>query len=170
MVDLASIMGRTADTIKPPPTLPTGLYIAQVFKVGELRTVKVSGEERPVLDLSIRIIQALDVELPPTVELPIETRYTCWLDDKSLHQSLQFLGTALGIETGSRPRQNRRLRRPSRRAGRAIVWRICPLGAIFAEAPGKMFRVEMLEKPYTPRGSTEPVMVNNTGKAFPLED
>jgi len=147
MVDLASIMGRTADTIKPPPTLPTGLYIAQVFKVGELRTVKVSGEERPVLDLSIRIIQALDVELPPTVELPIETRYTCWLDDKSLHQSLQFLGTALGIETGSRP-----------------------LGAIFAEAPGKMFRVEMLEKPYTPRGSTEPVMVNNTGKAFPLED
>jgi hypothetical protein len=144
-MDLSSILSKRASDIKPPEPLPTGLYLAQVDKMTEPREVNTKNGPMPVIDLMVKIMQPLDVEVPPTVELPRSLRYTLWLGENSLFMTRSFLETTLGIESGNKS-----------------------LGEMISEVPGRMFRAEVIERAYTPQNG-ETRMVNEIGKTFAVE-
>lgn len=144
-MDLSAILSKPASEIKPPEPLPTGLYMAQVEKMAEPREVNTKNGPAPVIDLIVKILQPLDVEVPPTVDLPRSMRYTMWLGENSLFMTRNFLESALGIEPGNKS-----------------------LGEMIAEVPGRMFRAEVIEKAYTPQNG-ETRMINEIGKTFAVE-
>lgn len=144
-MDLSAILSKPASEIKPPEPMPTGLYTAQVDKVEDPREINTKNGPTAVIDLSIKVLQPLDVEVPPTVELPRTMRYTLWLGETSLHMTRSFLENTLGIEAGNKT-----------------------LGEMLGEVHGRMFRAEIIEKAYTPKNG-EPRMINEIGKTFSLE-
>jgi hypothetical protein len=144
-MDLSAILSKPASEIKPPEPLPTGLYLAQVEKMAEPREVNTKNGPAPVIDLTVKVLQPLDVEVPPTIELPRSMRYTMWLGENSLFMTRNFLESALGIEPGNKS-----------------------LGEMISEVPGRMFRAEVIEKAYTPTNG-ETRMINEIGKTFAVE-
>lgn len=144
MVDLSHIMSRKASEIEPPKALPTGLYLAQVEKVGDVR--EVGANKTPALDITLRLTQAIDVEVPGDVEFPRSVRHTLWLSEQSLFRTREFLESTLRIEAGNKT-----------------------LGEMIQEMPNRMCRVEVIEKSYTPKGSDTPQMINEVGKTFALD-
>jgi hypothetical protein len=144
-MDLSAILSKPASEIKPPEPMPTGLYMAQVEKMGDPREVNTKNGPAPVIDLTIKVLQPLDVEVPPTVELPRSMRYTLWLGDNSLHMTRTFLESSLGIESGNKT-----------------------LGEMLGEVNGRMFRAEVIEKAYTPSNG-ETRMINEIGKTFAVD-
>lgn len=144
-MDLSHIMSKPASEIKPPEPLPSGLYLAQVEKMADPREVNTKNGPAPVIDLSIKVLQPIDVEVPATVELPRSMRYTLWLGDNSLHMTRTFMESSLGIEAGNKT-----------------------LGEMLGEVVGRTFRAEVIEKMYTPANG-EARMINEIAKTFALE-
>ena len=144
MVDLSSIMSRPASDIIPPKPLPTGLYLAQCEKMSDPR--EVGANKTPAIDVTIRLTQPIDVEVPPDVEFPRSMRLTLWFSEQSLYRTREFLESTLQIEGGQRT-----------------------LGEMLQDVPNRMLRVEVIEKSYTPKNSDTPQMINEIGKTFPVE-
>lgn len=144
MTDLSSVLSKKAAELKPPVLLPAGLYIAQIEKWGDVREI---GQNKSLgIDCTYLITQPLDVEVPADCELPRRMRATHWLTENSLFRFKEFLTGTLGIEEGSKD-----------------------LAEMIAESTGRMFRCEITQTAYTPKGKSEPEMINNTGNSFPLE-
>lgn len=145
-IDLSSILSRPASSIEAPKPLPTGLYMSQIEKQLDPREINTKNGPTVVVDLLVKVIQPLDVEVPPEVELPRTLRHTLWLGENQLHRTRDFLENTLKIEGGSRT-----------------------LGEMLGEVTGKMLRVEVTERSYVPNGADTPVMVNEVGKTFALD-
>jgi hypothetical protein len=145
-IDLSSILSRPASTIEAPKPLPTGLYVGQIEKSLDPREINTKNGPTVVIDLLVKVMQPLDVEVPPDVELPRTLRHTLWLGENQLHRTRDFLEQTLKIEGGART-----------------------LGEMIGEVQGKMLRVEVTERSYVPQGSETPQMVNEVGKTFALD-
>ena len=144
MVELSSILSKRASEVKPPVLLPQGLYVAQIEKWSDVR--EIGDKKTPGIDCTYRVSQPIDVELPSDVELPRSVRQTHWLSEISLHRFKEFLTNVLLIEEGQKD-----------------------LAEMIRESSGRMFRLEIIQKAYTPKGKTEPEMVNDVGNTFPLD-
>jgi hypothetical protein len=142
-MDLSSILSKPAAEIEAPVPLPVGIYLGQVEKIGEVR--EIGQNKTPGVDFTYRLTQALDVELPPNVELPRSVRQTHWLSENALFNFRTFLEKTLLIEAGQKT-----------------------LLEMMQEAPNRMFRVEITQKLYTNRNG-ESSMINDVGKTFALE-
>ena len=145
-IDLSSILSRPASTIEAPKPLPTGMYMAQIEKSLDPRGINTKNGPTVVIDLLVKILQPLDVEVPAEVELPRTLRHTLWLGESQLHRTRDFLEQTLKIEGGSRT-----------------------LGEMLGEVAGKMLRVEVTERSYVPQNSDVPQIANEIGKTFALE-
>lgn len=142
-MDLSSILSKPASEIEAPKPLPAGLYMAQVEKIGEVR--EVGQNKTPGIDFTYKLLQPLDVEIPPGVDFPRSIRKTHFLSENSLFRFKQFLEDTLKIDGSGRT-----------------------LGDMLPEANGRIFRVEIVEQMYTPKNG-EPTMINNVGKEFAAE-
>lgn len=142
-VDLSSILSKPASDIEPPKPLPNGIYIAQIesYETGR----KAGEKQTPCIDFNLKVLQPTDVD-PSECELPKNIRHTLFVTEQSLFRLKDFLEGTLQIEGGHRT-----------------------LAEMLPEARGRMLRVEVVQKAYTPRGATEPQMINNINKTFPLE-
>lgn len=143
-MDLGSILSKKAADLTPPVPLPQGLYVAQVEKFGDVR--EIGQNKTPGIDMTMRLTQPLDVEVPADCEFPRAMRMTHWLSESSLYRFKEFLTNTLGIEEGQKD-----------------------LGEMIREATGRMFRVEVVQKAYTRKGASEPEMINDVGSTFALE-
>lgn len=142
-IDLSSILSKPASEVLPPKPLPNGIYLAQVLDY-EFRP-EVGQKKNPMIEFELNIVQPVDVE-PTECELPKKLRLTQWLTDASLFRFKEFL-EVLGIEGGQRTMME-----------------------MLPESKGRMCRVEIIQKPYTPAGSDTPQMINEVKKTFRLED
>ena len=122
------------------------MYVGQIEKQLDPREINTKNGPTVVIDLLIKVLQPLDVEVPAAVELPRTLRHTLWLGENQLHRTRDFLENTLKIEGGSRT-----------------------LGEMIGEVQGKMLRIEVTERSYVPQNSDTPMMVNEIGKTFALD-
>ena len=145
-IDLSGILSRPAASIEAPKPLPQGLYVGQVEKALDPREINTKNGPTVVIDLLLKVLQPLDVEVPPDVDMPRTLKHTLWLGETQLHRTRDFLEHTLKIEGGSRT-----------------------LGEMLGEVTGKMLRVEVTERTYLPQGADQPQIVNDVGKTFAIE-
>lgn len=142
--DLTSILNKPADDIAPPKALPNGIYVAQVdgYEVKRL-----GQNNNPACEFQLTISQPLDVD-PSECELPKKLRHTYWLTEDALFRFKDFLETTLQIQGGHRTLQE-----------------------MLPEARGRMFRAEIVQATYVPKGKADAdaVIVNNVKQVLPLE-
>lgn len=102
MADFSHLLNTKAEDVKELPVLPQGQYLAQVGQY-EFKQAKTKKGERPVVEVPLRLTQALSVagEIPP--RLP-EIKHTFWLtndegaqDEYTLNNLKVFL-EACGVD------------------------------------------------------------------------
>lgn len=144
-LDLSSILSKPAESIKEPPLLPNGIYSAQVdgFNVRK----DVGQNKSTLISFDVSVLQALDVPLDPDQQasLPRKFKHDFWITDAALYRFKDFLEKDLGIEGGSRT-----------------------LGEMLPEAQGRMCKVELFQSTYTPKDGSDPRMICNIRKSFPI--
>jgi hypothetical protein len=140
--ELSAILGKKPSDIPEPQPLPNGIYVVRIDEVGQAEQ---RGQNKNwCVDFNLTILQAVDVQLGPD-ELPRRRRLTKWLTEDSLFYFGKFLGETLGIEE----------------SGRTLM-------EMLPEARGRMFKVEIKQKPYETR-SGETRMGNEFGREFHLD-
>jgi hypothetical protein len=142
MVDLASLLSKPASEVTPPKPLPNGVY---VLTVQDYEYREAGEKKTPLLAFQIQATQPVDVD-PSECELPKTLKLDMWLTEASLFRFKNFMEKDLQIEGGQRTMME-----------------------MLPETKGRMFRGEVIQKPYTPRGADEPVMINEIKTTFPLE-
>lgn len=142
-VDLSSILSKPASEVLPPKPLPNGVYVLTV-KDFDFRP-EVGEKKNPMVSFDVEATMATDVD-PSECELPKKLKHDLWLTDNALFRFKQFLETDLAIESSNRT-----------------------LSEMLPEAKGRMFRAEIIQKPYTRKGETEATMINEIKRTFPLE-
>lgn len=102
MADFSHLLNTKAEDVKELPVLPQGQYIAQVGQY-EFKQAKTKKGDRPVVEVPLRLTQAISVagEVPP--RLP-EIKHTFWLtndegaqDEYTLNNLKTFL-EACGVD------------------------------------------------------------------------
>jgi hypothetical protein len=146
IIDLSSILSRPASTIEAPKPMPQGLYVGQIEKALDPREINTKNGPTVVIDLMVKVLQPIDVEVPADVELPRTLRHTLWLGESQLHRTRDFLESTLKIEGGNRT-----------------------LGEMLGEVQGKMLRVEVVEENYIPKGKDTPEVTNNIKGTFAID-
>lgn len=145
-MDLSAILSKPASEIQKPKPLPPGIYIGQISDYA----AKTIGEKQtPAVEFEITVTQAVEVDDPSTAELPRKNRYLQFVTENSLHRFRTFLEVTLGIDNGG---------------GQKTLFEMLP------EAKGRMLRLQLIQKAYTPRDSSEMEMINEISAVYPLAD